>query len=244
MAGEPQPARDRQGDVRRDQQVPAGRDSVLHPRRQPDGIGRHLAAAGRIREVDRRRPPGRAGRDLRADLHDLRRGVGIERGDDVRDRRDPDPGADQARLSDELRRRAAGGLGGARRHHSAVDPDDSLRRLGGGLDRRALHLRLRPGPPDRRRADVVRRRLCADQGLRQGRPRGQDAGARRDAARGARAADAGDHPRRHLRRRVHADRGVGGRRLLRARRRRRRVPRDEARRPAARAAQERRSRRR
>ena len=38
--------------------------------------------------------------DLRADLHDLRRGVGLQRGDDVRDRRDPDPGADQARLPD------------------------------------------------------------------------------------------------------------------------------------------------
>ncbi len=68
--------------------------------------------------------------------------------------------------------------------------------------------------------------------------------ARRDAARRARAADAGDHSRRHLRRRVHADRGLGGRRVLRARRRRRHLPRDEDRRPAARAAEERRSRRR
>ena len=122
---------------------------------------------------------GGLGGDLRADLHDLRGGIGLERGDHVRDRRDPDPGADQARLPDELRRRAAGHVGRARRHHSAVDSDDPLRRVGGGLDRRALHLRLRPGTPDRRRADAVRHRLRADQGLRQGRPRGQDAGARR-----------------------------------------------------------------
>ena len=38
-------------------------------------------------------------RHLRADLHDLRRGVRVERRHHLRDRRHPDPGADQARLS-------------------------------------------------------------------------------------------------------------------------------------------------
>ena len=220
LAVERQPADHRQGDVRRDQQVPAGGDSVLHPRRQPDGNRRHLDAPGRVRQVDRRRRAGRPRRHLRADLHDLRRGVGLERGDDLRHRRHPDPGADPARLPDQLRRGAAGDLGGARRDHPAVDPDDPLRRVGRSLDRRALHRRLRPGPADRRRADAVRRRLRPLEGLRQEGPRGPAAVRRRDATRGAGAADAGDHPRRHLRRHLHADRGVGRRGVLRADRRR------------------------
>jgi C4-dicarboxylate transporter DctM subunit len=46
--------------------------------------------------------------------------------------------------------------GRARRDHPAVDPDDPVRRLGRGVDRRAVHRRHRPGPADRRRADAVR----------------------------------------------------------------------------------------
>ena len=46
------------------------------------------------------------------------------------------------------------------------------------------------------------------------------------AAGRAGAADAGDHPRRHLRRRLHADRGLGRRGVLRAGRRRRHLSRD------------------
>ena len=46
-----------------------------------------------------------------------------------------------------------GGVGGARGHHTAVDPDDRLGRRDLGLDRRALSCRRRPGPPHRRRPD-------------------------------------------------------------------------------------------
>jgi C4-dicarboxylate transporter DctM subunit len=42
------------------------------------------------------------------------------------------------------------------RDHPALDPHDPVRRVGRGLDRRAVHRRLRPGPADRRRADAVR----------------------------------------------------------------------------------------
>ena len=154
----------------RDQQVSACGHPLLHPRRQPDGVRRNLGAPGRVRQVDRRRHPGRTRRHVRAYVHDFRRGVGIECGDDVRDRRDPHPRAHQARLSDELRGRAAGGVCRAGRHHPAVDSDDPLRRLGRGLDRRDVHFRLRPGPPDRPRADGFRHHPGAHQGLRQERP--------------------------------------------------------------------------
>ena len=228
-----------QGDVRRAEQVSAGGDPVLHPRRQPDGIGRHLGAAGGVCQVHRRRHPGRAGRHLRAHLHDLRRGVRLQRGHHLRHRRHPDPGADQARLPHQLCGRAAGHLGRAGGDHPAVDPDDPVRRVGRGLDRRAVHRRRRPGPADRRGADGLRHRLRALEGLRQGRPRRPAALLRGHAQGGAGAADAGDHPWRHLRRRVHAHRGLGGGGVLRADRRRGRVPRDQDLRPAACAAQER-----
>ena len=161
----------RQGDVQRDQQVSAGRDSLLHPGRQPDGNRRHLAPAGGIRQEHRRRRAGRPAHDLRADLHDLRRGVGLVGGHHLRHRRHPDPGADQARLPDQLRGGAAGHQRGAGRDHPALDPDDPVRRERRGVDRRAVHRRLRPGPPDRRRADALRLGCMQVQGLGQERRR-------------------------------------------------------------------------
>ena len=52
--------------------------------------------------------------------------------------------------------------------HSAVDPDDPLRRGGRGLDRRALHLGLRAGLLIGGALMAVRGHLRADQGLWQG----------------------------------------------------------------------------
>ena len=49
-----------------------------------------------------------------------------------------------------LRGGAAGHQRGARRDHPAVDPDDPVRRERRGVDRRAVHRRLRPRHPDRR----------------------------------------------------------------------------------------------
>ncbi len=144
---------------------------------------------------------------------------GQQRRDHVRHRLDPHSGARPARLSGELRRGVAGDVGGARRDHSAVDTDDPVRRLGGSVDRRALHRGLRPGRPDRRRADGVRAGVRAAQGLRKAGPRRTPAGARGHAQGRVRPAHARDHPGRHLRRRVHAHRSIGRRGVLRAGRR-------------------------
>ncbi len=54
-----------------------------------------------------------------------------------------------------VRGRAAGHIGRAGRGHSAVDPDDPVRRQRRGVHRRAVHRRHRPGPADRRGADAV-----------------------------------------------------------------------------------------
>ena len=122
----------------------------------------------------------------------------------VRHRRDPDPGADQARLSGDLCRGAAGHQRRAGRDHSAVHSDDPVRRQRRSVDRRAVHRRLRPGPADRRRADAVRLPLLQVEGLGQERRRRPPALRQGHAAGRLGAGDAGDHPGRHLRRHLHA----------------------------------------
>ena len=66
-------------------------------------------------------------------LHDLRGGVGLERGHHLCHRRDPDPGHGQAGLSGRQRGGVAGHRGRTGRDHSAVDPDDPVRRVGRSL---------------------------------------------------------------------------------------------------------------
>ncbi len=76
-----------------------------------------------------------------------------------------------------------------------------------------------PGPADRRRADAVRPPVLPLEGLGQAGRRRPPWCRHRHAAGRLGAADAGDHPRRHLWWRLHADRGGGGRGLLCAHRR-------------------------
>ena len=56
------------------------------------------------------------------------------------------------------------GVGGAGRHHPALDPDDRVGRPDLDLDRRALSRGRRAGPVDRRRADGNGARLCRARG--------------------------------------------------------------------------------
>ena len=95
------------------------------------------------------------------------------------------PGADQARLPDHLCGRAAGDQRRTRRDHPAVDPDDPVRRERRGLDRRAVHRRLRAGHPDRPGADGFRLRLVQMQGLGQERRRWPPAASARPLCRPA-----------------------------------------------------------
>ncbi len=107
-------------------------------------------------------------------------------------------------------------------------PTDPVWRERRGVDRRAVHRGLRPGPADQRRADAVRLALLQMEGLGQERRHGPHAAWPRHAAGRLGAADAGDHPGRHLRRHLHAHRGLGRGGVLRAGGGRRDLPRDQA----------------
>jgi TRAP-type mannitol/chloroaromatic compound transport system permease large subunit len=111
-------------------------------------------------------------------------------------------------------------LGRARRDHPAFGPDGHLRHADRRVGDRPVHRGHPARASDRRVADPD---LHRDQHVARLRPGGavprRSLGARRRAGAAARmggAADAADRPRRHLWRRLHADRGRGGRGVLRA----------------------------
>ena len=187
----------------------AGR-SVLHLCRRADGPRQRGAAARRFRAGRRRlgarqprRHDGRHLRDLRRDFRRQRR--------DGRDHRQGDGAGDAARrLSGDLHGRTDHVGRRDRRHHPAEHPDDRLWRGRRGIGGAALCRRRVAGPDDRGDA----RGLCGlarpARELRQRRavrPRPLPACHRPQPVGAGRP---GHHPRRHLWRRVLADRGRRG----------------------------------
>ena len=131
--------------------VPAARGAVLHPRRQPDELGRHhqphLRFRGRARGLDARR--ARARQHHR--LGDLRRHVGHRDRGCGRSRHDRDQGDEGSRLRHRILGRRHGRVLDARADHPAVAAVRDLRHDGERLDRRAVSRRRR----SRRRDDAV-----------------------------------------------------------------------------------------
>ena len=150
--------------------------------------------------------PRRARADQRRAVDLLRRRVRLL------DRRCGEPvedlhrGADPGRLRPLLLGRDHRRLGGARRDHPALDPDDRLGRHPERVDRRAVPGRHPAGAADRARPDGDRARLCGRARLPD-LPEGDLARARRLALREhSGAGDAGHHHRRQAVRLVHGDR--------------------------------------
>ena len=220
----PRPRR-RSGAERHVQRLHPARGAAVHLRGRRDELGYGERAAVRVRARDRRaaarRPRARQHhreRDLLRDerQRDRRRG---------RSRHRQHPPDAEERLLGGVRRCADGGVVDDRPDHPAVDPDGHLRarveRVGGrALPRRRDSRRHDGARADARRA--VRRQEA------QPAARGTARVARLSAHRLARtaAADAARRAaRRHLFRRVHADRSGVGRRVVRTVPRRRRLSR-------------------
>ncbi len=150
----------RAGDLQRLQFVHPAGGAVLPADRQPDEHRRHHRPPGRVVALDGRALAGIAGADqcravgvLCRHLRLLHRG----RGEPVEDlHRCPDQGG----LRPLVLHRHHGGVGRARRHHPALDPDDRVGRADLDLDRRDVSRRHRAGTADRRRADGDRACLC------------------------------------------------------------------------------------
>ncbi len=142
-----------QHDVQGLQLVHPARGAVLPADGEPDERRRHHRPARAPVANDGRQFPGRARADQRAAVGVLRRHLRLV------DRRRREPGQDlhrgagQGRLRPVVLDRDHRGVGGARGHHPAVDPDDRLGRRAAGVDRRALPRRRHPGAADRARAD-------------------------------------------------------------------------------------------
>ena len=198
----------------------AARGAVLHLCRRADGARQRRATAGRFRAGRRRlgarQPRRHRGRHLGDFRGDLRR----KRRDRCHHRQGDGAGDEAGRLSGDVHRGPDHRGRRDRRDHPAEHPDDRLRLGGGGIGGAALRRRRYPRADDRRNARGLRglarqaRRLRPRRGVRSqavpARHRAQRLGARR----------AGHHPRRHLWRRVLADRGRGRRlRLCRVRHR-------------------------
>ncbi len=136
-----------------------------------------------------------------------------------------DPADEEGGLRRALRRRDHRLLVGDGRHHPALDPDGRLGRADVGLDRRAVPGGRAAGHPDRRVADDDASTSMPSGAAIRSMPRStfielMIAAGQRLAG----ADDAADHRRRHRRRLLHADRGLGRRRALLAGPRRRRLP--------------------
>ena len=190
---------------RRYRLVSAARGSLLHPRRQPDELGRyhqpHLRFRRRARGLDARRARAREHHrfgDLRRDVRHRDRGC-------RRSRHHRDQGDEGPRLLDRVFRRRDRRIIDARADHPAVLAVRDLRDDGERLDRRAVSRRRHPRRRDDDVHDALRLLLRAQiqHGPRPGVPV-EGAGAdfhRRVAG----VADARDHHRRHDVRLVHAD---------------------------------------
>ena len=147
------------GDVQRLQLVHPARGAVLPADRQPDERRRHHRPAAEAFARDGRAFPRRARADQRGAVDLLCRHFRlVDRGcrEPVEDLH---RGADQGGLRPLLLGRDHGGVGGARRDHPALDPDDRVGRHPDGVDRRAVPRRHHSGPADRARADGDRARL-------------------------------------------------------------------------------------
>ena len=150
----------RAGDLQRLQFVHPAGGAVLPFDRQPDEHRRHHRPPGCVVALDGRALAGIAGADqcravgvLCRHFRLLHRG----RGEPVQDlHRCPDQGG----LRPLVLHRHHRGVGRARRHHPALDPDDRVGRADLDLDRRDVSGRHRAGPSDRGRADGHRPCLC------------------------------------------------------------------------------------
>ena len=143
-----------QRDVQVVQLVHPDGGAVLPAHRQPDERRRHHRPAGAAVARPGRPPARRRWRRSTCVLSIFFAGIS-----GLVDRRRREPGQDlhrgagQGRLRPVVLGRDHRGLGGARGHHPAVDPDDRLGRHAVGLDRRAVPRRHHPGPAARRGAD-------------------------------------------------------------------------------------------
>ena len=179
--------------------------------REPDEHRRHHRPAGRAVALDGRALAWVAGADQCRAERVLRRHLGFLDGGRREPVEDLHRCANQGGLRSFVLHRHHRGIGGARGHHPAVDPDDRVGRADLDLDRGDVSGRHHSRTIDRRRADGDRACLC-------GAPRLSDlsegqlgADALRDLAIAPRFDDAVHHRRRHPARLVHGD-GVGLRR--------------------------------
>ena len=150
----------RPGDLQRLQLLhPAGR-AVLPADGQPDERGRHHRPAGGAVARPGRQLAGLARPDQRRAVGVLRRHLRLLDGRRREPEQDLHRCPDQGGLRPLLLDRHHRGVGGAGRHHPALDPDDRVGRPDLDLDRRALSRRRRARPADRRRPDGDGARLC------------------------------------------------------------------------------------
>ncbi len=220
----PDPVRPHCRDVQVLQRLHPARGAVLPARRQPDERGRHHRSPGATVPGRGRPPAGRARAHQRHGQHAVRRHLGLLDRRRCRDRLAADSADEEAGLRSGLLGRDHRLLLGHGGDHPALDPDGGLGRADERLDRRPV--------PRGRRARAIDRPLDDGHGLRLRQAlRLSDLRpllARRVRARAgpgaARADDAGDHRRRHRRRLLHPDRGLGGRGPLLAPDRHVRVP--------------------
>ena len=193
--------------VRRARQPAAAGGAVLRAGRRDHGAGRHRAPGGGLGDLGGRRRARLAGGDDGCGLRGVRRD-GAYGGRHRRGGRPHDLSvATRRRLQRALLGRPDRVVGRHRRGHSAVDRDDPLFGVGAAIGDCAVH-RGHPAEPADRSGRCV---LCDDL-----RPREAGAADRKRALGDDLVVDQGGelvdqhhrgHLRRHLRRRVHADRG-------------------------------------
>ena len=146
---------------RRPRQLSAAGGAVLHPRRQPDELGRHHQPHLRFRGGDLRLDARRARACEHLRLGDLRRHVRHRDCGRRRSRHHRDQGDEGPRLQHRICGRRHRGLGDARPDHPAVAAVRDLRHDGQRLDRRAVPRRLYPGRRHDHLHDAVRHLLRA-----------------------------------------------------------------------------------
>ena len=143
--------------------VSAARGAVLHPRRQPDELGRHHQSHLQLRARAGRLAARRARPRQRRRLDDLRRHVGHRDRRCGRARNDRDQGDEGSRLQPRVCGRRHGGVGDARPDHSAVVAVRDLRDVRQRLGRRVVSGRHPARPRDGVVDDVDRRVLRAQE---------------------------------------------------------------------------------
>ena len=150
----------RAGNLQRLQFLHPAVGAVLPPDGEPDEHRRHHRPAGGAFARDGRALAGIAGADQCRAVGVLRRHLGLldrGRGEPVEDLHRC---TDQGGLRPLVLHRHHRGVGGARGHHPAVDPDDRVGRADLDLDRRDVSRGYRAGTTDRGRADADRASLC------------------------------------------------------------------------------------